>query len=718
MVSKRDLQDYLARYQDLQDQWVNRVKGEKEDIANDRVKVIDMQPIFLNARCKEIIRMLMNDNSFLPQQQIADELQISKRSLYYDICRINEWLDCHRVPAVEVVRGKGLQISPATRQFILDYSDHFQKEDNYILSPTERVSLILCILVALHPVENIDILVRYCMVSRNTIFNDLRILTKQLQKYDLTLDYESKIGYVISGDPIKIRALFLMDFHELHALHQKSFFDFMDRSQVAEYTQRLKQVENALNTKYVEGNLESLAALLPRMARGDTQLDFPNLKEHEFRQTREFQLILTYFPEFPPQEQVYLCLHLLGARVAVASNDIFDKDNNQQVYEITKFLIADFEKIACVEFENKEELGRALFIHINSSLYRYQFGIQIIDSISDDIIREYPDIFHITKIVSKHIEQQIGLPIQDAEVAYLSLHFGAHLPISPRNHTQFRILAVCANGISTGHMLKRELQKLLPEAKIVAVIAESDVMDAKSICNLVISTVPITCNVPVLQVHPILTKSDKEEILRHVKASHLTADTDNLFSIVKPYLNKKDYPAVRQGIHNYLMQSTSRPATELLPTSHRLLDYLTLDRICIYDQEYRWSDAIREAGSCLLKAGSIQRSYIDSIISQLQYYGPYMFIMPRVLLAHSKPDTGVNRLDVSLHIFQKSVPFSDFHHANIIIMLSATDQERHLKILRDLLEVFSIQAKVDDILQKRTPSEVLDYLYKILRYGE
>ena len=45
-------------------------------------------------------------------------------------------------------------------------------------------------------------------VSRNTIFNDLRVVVKQLQDYDLSLKYESKKGYLIKGDCVRIRALF------------------------------------------------------------------------------------------------------------------------------------------------------------------------------------------------------------------------------------------------------------------------------------------------------------------------------------------------------------------------------------------------------------------------------------------------------------------------------------------------------------------------------
>ena len=42
LLSERDLQDYLSRYQDLRDEWMNRPKGEKEDITDDIVFEIEL----------------------------------------------------------------------------------------------------------------------------------------------------------------------------------------------------------------------------------------------------------------------------------------------------------------------------------------------------------------------------------------------------------------------------------------------------------------------------------------------------------------------------------------------------------------------------------------------------------------------------------------------------------------------------------------------------
>lgn len=42
LLTERDLQDYLGRYQDLRDEWINRNKGEKEDITDDIVFEVEL----------------------------------------------------------------------------------------------------------------------------------------------------------------------------------------------------------------------------------------------------------------------------------------------------------------------------------------------------------------------------------------------------------------------------------------------------------------------------------------------------------------------------------------------------------------------------------------------------------------------------------------------------------------------------------------------------
>lgn len=427
-------------------------------------------------------------------------------------------------------------------------------------------------------------------------------------------------------------------------------------------------------------------------------------------------MIEEMFPDMEEKEKIYLSLHLLGSRVAVSATDIFEMQPSQTVYEITKALVAEFEKISCVMFEDREALEHALFIHINSSLYRYQYGIQMGDDISEDIIREYPDLFEITKIASRYIEKQIGMPIPDGEIAYLALHFGAHLSIEKKDDATLRILIVCANGISTGNMLKREVQKMIPAARIVDVTAAASLQNAQKICDVIISTVALKCLVPVIKVHPILTEQDRKTILEHpkIKGKAALIGADQIFEIVKPFIDEKKQGKAKKALADYFSAMEEEKEEKKMVTSGSLLEMLPLSHIKIHEEEYRWMQSIQEAGKCLVENGSIDSKYLDAIISQIRYYGPYMFITPRVILAHAKPEEGVNFLDISLHIFKNSVEYSDFHKANIVIVLATKDQESHLKLLKDIVTIFSIQTRIDDLLQMENESQVQAYLRDIL----
>ena len=89
----------------------------------------------------------------------------------------------------------------------------------------------------------IEQLSEYCQVSRNTIFNDLRMVVNQLQTYNLTLEYESKKGYRVAGDEIRIRALFFAYFNELLPLYQSGIITFVNREELNQYLKKLRNIE-------------------------------------------------------------------------------------------------------------------------------------------------------------------------------------------------------------------------------------------------------------------------------------------------------------------------------------------------------------------------------------------------------------------------------------------------------------------------------------------
>lgn len=592
------------------------------------------------------MNVLLRENDFVPMQKIVEITGVSKRSIYYDICNINEWLDERGIKELEVERGKGILIPQSDKTKIEESLEEKQQEDYYIFLPSERVKIIICYIIHSKDPVYIEQIMEVCQVSRNTVFGDMRAVTQKFQEYGLELKYESKKGYRVAGDAIRVRALFFLYFNTLRPLFDSGVLKFFNRNEIQKHYKQLFSLQKELKVEYVDGNLLALAALIPVMLNNKEKLYFPGLKKDEIFHSKEFWLVQKYFSELEESEKIYLCLHLLGSRISVATDEFFEDRADQSVYGITKALVTEFEKIACVDFESKEELERALFVHIKTSMYRYRYGIQIGNPMSDDIVREYPNLFDLTKIVSQYLEQMVGLPIPDSEVAYLALHFGAHLKVSRYRGDRLRILIVCANGISTGNMIKREVKKLLPEAEITGVVAAMDVFNAQDICDLVISTVNIKSVLPVIVVNPILTDEDRKYILNHnrVQTSLKSSISDTLFNVVKKYVNKSQHEELKRDIVQCLQSESQNLDVAILEKQTGILECLNLSKVSITEERMIWQDSIYFAGKCLIQGGSIEERYLDIIISQTLYYGPYMFITDKIMLAHAKPENGVKKL--------------------------------------------------------------------------
>lgn len=671
----------------------------------------------LNQRCEQILSILTHESGYVSLKRLSEKTGVSRRSIYYDICKINEWLDEHDIEELEPERGKGISITAENKEKILAVLEEKEYEDYYQFLPSERVKLIICNVIHSSEAVYIEQLIDLCHVSRNTVFGDIKIAIRRLKEYSLELNYESKCGYYITGNPIQIRALFILYYEELRTLSAGGLIPFLNRSSVQEYYDKLCALKDELRIEYVEGSLDALALLLPVMYRSQDALDFPGLKKTELFDSLEYQMVCKYFPDLRKEEQIYLSLHLLGSRLSIATDEIFEKRSDQSIYVIIKALVTEFEKTACITFAKRDELERALFLHVCASMYRYQYGIQFGNPMCEDIVREYPHLFEITKYVSVYLENMIGLPIPDSEVAYLALHFGAFMKPAEDMQNHLRILIVCTNGVSTGNMLKYELKNLLPNAEIVGVIAAPALMNAKEECDLIISTVKIRSMVPVLVVHPILTDEDRMYILSNslVNRYQTVGAAEELFDMMKKYVDISQYDSLRKDISQYMENARGSFGSLTGRKDCGIVDILDASRVCVCEERMDWVEAVYRAGEILVKNASIRKSYLDAIVSQIMYYGPYMFITEHIVLAHAKAEDGVNRRDLSLAVFTEPVQFPKQKLAKVIFVLSAEDNEKHLKILNDILNFAKEEANLQALEQAASVPEILELFRNVLQ---
>jgi mannitol/fructose-specific phosphotransferase system IIA component (Ntr-type) len=141
-----------------------------------------------------------------------------------------------------------------------------------------------------------------------------------------------------------------------------------------------------------------------------------------------------------------------------------------------------------------------------------------------------------------------------------------------------------------------------------------------------------------------------------------------------------------------------------------LVDYLTAEMVQFKKEIHDWKEAIRVAAEPLLKKKSIEIDYVETMIENVEKYGPYIVIMPRVAMPHARPENGVNLLGLSLLLLEKSVEFDGQKSANVFLVLAAPDSDSHLTLLSELSTVLSNDEKVNDLISAKNYQQIVDIL--------
>lgn len=668
----------------------------------------------LDSRCTTMINLLLTHHDYVSILEVAKTLNVSRRSIYYDLDKINEWLQAHQIGFIQVERSKGLFLSSIQREKISELLSSEQDRAYYFLQPKERMQLILCSLFGHSEPVFVDYFCQICDVSRNTAFNDLKTVRQKLNKYDLELVFEPNNGYRVEGSLIMQRALFLYYFDPIIPLIQNraipgfSVLNFYDSDEVEQIMKQLKKVEERLQTNYVSGMLFSLSTLINNIIKRNESIVIDEVDTEEIFQSQEFQLVKIYFPQLNENEQIYLAMHLLGSRVQVPTKI----EQTEDVVELARQMVTDFELLACINFDDKEQLVSMIAHHLKMSIYRYKYGIQIGNPLMADIRASYPDLFDLTVKAARGIKKKLGMPIPDAEIAYITMHFGGFLRQKNIMVTN-RILLVCPNGISTANMLKGEVESLHPNIEVVAIVPVEEIEQYISSIDFIISTVDVNTSVPVIRVNPIISEEDRLRILSRVarsstskvKSNQITLD--KIVKVVGQYLN--DDQLERIILELQPLFGSFEANERRLNLSIRLADVLTHSRIQVLHRVSDWRSALTIASQPLIDEKVITDQYIEAMIANVEYYGPYIVIAPYLALGHALPSDGVNALGVSILKLQEDVFFED-RPVSVVMILAPIDKRSHLGIMKDIMDLFNDTQFVSNLSDCDHPARIFDLI--------
>ncbi|GIP33837.1 BglG family transcription antiterminator [Paenibacillus sp. J2TS4] len=701
--------------------------------------------IILDERSTSILAYLQETDNYVPIQELMDNFHISKRTVYYDMDKINHWLSSHHLAPVEYVRGAGFLLPTESRAKLPVLAQSVQPSQ-YYLSRNERKALLGIHLINRTEPMFLQDMERLLDVSRGTAHAELTGLREELARYGLSVKFNRKQGYTIQGNEKDQRTAL---FHYLSdLLAHISWKDFVPqiqglinanlyRAQFPAFRQEplssiydiITSGERTIGMELTDETIFHLAARLimcsNRLIQGK-QVEMDEDEMAALSQTLQYkaatqisqELGRLYEVTFPEAEVCYITVLLLTAKV----NKLEQKSNDEETRRIrqaTSEMVDTFEQLGCVYFLQREELENQLFLHVKSAFYRIKYGLQIENPLASTIIDKYREVFELTRQSVEPLEKLLGQPIDDQEIAYLSMHFGGWLrreQVEPARRKSAVI--VCVNGVSVSRMLQIQLKRLFPAIDFVEVLSLREYEKYTGWVDFIFSTVPLTgSKVPVFIVSGILTDQEKSQLLHQIdpllggrrRREGTGPSAQSIVELVKKHTPVANEAALLEDIQRYLTAMRYQPLQDSKPTLQQLLPS---SRIVIREEQTDWRTAISLAAAPLLEEGTIVHGYIRAMIDKVMEYGPYIVIAPGLAIAHAKPEDGVVRTSMSLLSIREGAAFGDDpkHIVRLLFVIASQDGESHLKALTQLTDMLREEANRTRLEQTNDKDEIIQMI--------
>lgn len=697
----------------------------------------------LDQRKTAILSHLVKSQTFVSIRELTEKFQISRRTIYYDIGKINDWLEENSLPLVKHVRSAGFILEEEVAAHIPEKLGTM-KTWQYEYSAKERKAWLAIYIIAWDTPLFLEDLMEKIRVSRNTTIEDIKGLKMELGRFNLTLESNRKSGYNIQGnEDDKRKAIVHYLQHVLsdqkwHSLLVKiplilnkddEHFDLFDFEKLKAVQHILSESEQALNLQYTDEFMYSLAVRIllfcRRVAEGK-KISIDPIEKDILQGTMQYKaaqkigekLSVLFEIPFPEDEIFYITKHLLSSRVQF-SEDIqpnVHHNDTQILADVVTNMVTDFQKYACVFFKNRKEIEKNLLLHVKPAYYRIIYGLEFESEMTESIKAQYRDIFQLTSKVITHLEAVVGKKVNEHEIALITMHFGGWMrKVGVKPAARQKALLVCTNGVGTSRLLVHQLEGLFSTIDLIGSVSLREYEKNHYDVDFIISTIPLEeKDKPVFVVSPILTEAEKERLLKKVIGQSDTKRTTNssieaLMEIIQKHANVVDKEGLQHDLKQYLYKPDKVVKEQGKPS---LKDLLKEEYIQVKIEVTDWQEAIRTAASPLLELKLITEDYIHAMINNIVKMGPYIVIAPKVAIPHARPDDGVNELSMSLLKLTKAVHFSDnaIHDIQVVIVLAAVDGETHLKALSQLTDMLNEEKTTQELMLADTPSEIFQLI--------
>nr|WP_256350260.1 BglG family transcription antiterminator [Enterobacter sp. ENT03] len=567
----------------------------------------------------------MLQNETLPQDELAQRLSVSTRTVRADITALNALLAGHGAQFI-LSRGNGyqLKIADATRFNALQTAS--PRALRIPRSGQERVHyLVVRFLTSAFSLKLEDLADEW-FVSRATLQSDMTEVRDWLQRYHLTLETRPRHGMKLFGSEMAIRACLTDLLWELAQQDPHSPLlteETLNRGVPEQLETLLHQCFTRHHIRLTdEGELFIrlyCAVAVRRISEGYPLSEFTadDGDENVHLAAREIAATLQQLAQKPlaPSEEAWLRVHIAGRQVQeIAPSAINADDDEALVNYILGFINTHYN----YNLQNDAQLHADLLTHIKTMITRVRYQIMIPNPLLDNIKQHYPMAWDMTLAAVSGWGKYTPWTISENEIGFLVLHIGVGLErhYNIGYQRQPRVLLVCDAGNAMARMIEAVLQRKYPQIDVTSTVTLRDYEQRESISeDFVIATARISDkDKPVVTIAPFPTDYQLEQIgklvlvdrtrpwmlEKYFDASHFriidrTVDQQTLFAMLCSQLHEEgfvDAEFVESVVEREAIVSTLLGDGIALPHALGLLAKKTVVYTVLAPEGIQWGDDV------------------------------------------------------------------------------------------------------------------------------
>lgn len=521
-------------------------------------------PMF-NKRAKEILNILLTTESAITGNKLAEQLQVSNRTIRSDIRDINIQLISEGME-VKSRNPQGYYIDENDKTLLRMLLDNPETESDvdYIPdTPNERLNYILLCLITSDTYCSMNDMAEAIYVSKATVHTDVRRLISLLKNRKGNVQLQSNAqGIRFVGEELDLRifatnVLTRQEQAMKQMMQTLRFISPQYKEMEAQGKGVYQGIIQAIEKQGIYLTDAEVHSLLIYMVISTLRIR----QHHELTKYEENKranaltmaiaaCAVNHFHTGMGKAEVLAIMERLEGKRIVKMDGLQQSD--EKINQVIDAFLEKVKVIYGLDFSGNHNLRQFLYLHIQPMIHRLRKQESEENPLKDDIKKKFPLAIEISFLLMDEIKTVFALQMNDSEISYIALHIAAALEVQ---YTPAKVILVSDLGASPLQLMRSKLMnhftnkitlmEAYTEYEFEALYQKQQLPE----CDLIVTTsrLQIPLSIPMVMISPLVMREDISHIKHyiHYYATEIK-DKDKFISLFDPDLfliehTKKSY---------------------------------------------------------------------------------------------------------------------------------------------------------------------------------